>query len=730
MLYNYPMFDEMRENLYAKPDPFYDLSKPPSDGEVKIDGSWRIVGDAEEPTIGIAANDLIDFLKCHAEIELSVVEESGGANDIILTIRDAAHKEDAASESFHIDISSERIIVSGADAVGVMYGVFRIQEMMRRKHSPILTKGRFACSPMLKNRISRSPAAFFQGVEFEYLDTAYTDNYLRKMAHYHINGIWVHAHMRDLVATEVFPTLSGNAERYSDTVGRLIDRAAKFGIKVFIYCQEPMGIHKTDPFWNDNLDVRGHYSDSQNSYALCTSTQKVRDFLFEGSKRLFIELPGLGGLIVISSSEFNSHCFIGMETNCERCRSRTKSDVTSEVLNLLNAGAKAARKNAEIIAWNWSWGPHQSEIIKRLDDSISLMADYERGANRTFVGIKHTLDEYSLSYVGPSERFMEVAGHAGNERRMYAKLQLGVTHEIATVPYFPVMQKIAQKFLNMKKLGLAGVVECWNFGNILSRNIEVSNLFAWENDYEKPEDVLVPIAERDFGVEAAPGFLAAWRKFCEATDHYPFQNPFIYRGSLNYGGAYPLIFEKLDKIPPTSWHLFGEVEYEPDFSSYSNEWGDDIDVLCSNFGRDCTIDSFRIMTDEWGRGVEIMRSAVEKTPEPLMANAESELNVCMAIHSQFLTTYNFLHFIDLRDSYLNTETQPHKLALLYRLRKIALDEIANSETLKICAAKDNRLGFHGEAFGFFYNAAKIDEKIRITKQSVEHIDREISLLAD
>jgi hypothetical protein len=583
---------------------------------------------------------------------------------------------------------------------------------------------------MLKNRISRSPMAFFQGIELDYLETAYTDNYLQKMAHYYINGIWLYILMRDLITTEIFPHLGNNSQKYAKLIKSLCKRAAKYGIKVFIYCQEPMAVHETDPFWDNNQDIKGHFDETQNSYAMCTSTQKVKNFLFESAKQLFSEFKELGGLIMISSSEFNSHCFIREKTNCKRCKQRTKADVTAEVLNLINAGAKAARKDAEIIAWNWSWGAHQDKIISKLDDSISLIADYERGAHRSFDGIEHILDEYSLSYVGPSERFMEVFERAGTRRKMYAKLQLGVTHEIATVPYFPVMQKVAQKFLNMKQLGLEGVMECWNFGNILSRNIEVANLLSWKNDYQTPDEILKIVAARDFGEAASDYFVEAWQKFCDATDHYPFQVPFIYSGSLNYGGAYPLIFEKLNKKPPSSWHLFGEIEYRVDFAKWSSEWGDDIDILCRDFGRECTIDSFRMMTDKWGRGIEIMRRAMGKVPEALQVNAESEINVCTAIHSQFISTYNFLYFINLRDIMLKTEKRPHKRSLLYKLRKIALDEIKNALVLKECAVKDKRLGFHGEAFGYFYNVEKIDEKIEITKQSIAQIEQEINLLND
>ena len=726
MLYSYPFFDELCKNIYAEPEPFSELNKQALEQEIKLDSSWQIVCENNNETMNFAADDLHYFLKCHTGDELKLIDKDNDGKNIVLLLDDAL--TEYKSESYCLKIMSQKIIITGVDGSGVMYGVFRLQEIMRRNHAAIVKLGEYSSSPMLKNRISRSPSAFFHGVELDYIDSAYTDNYLQKMAHYYINGIWLHAHMRDLVKTKLFPDLGNNAITYMKLIRRISERAAKYGIKIFIYCQEPMGMHKNNPFWDNNLDIQGHFAETKNSYAMCTSTQKVKDFLFEGTKQLFNELPELGGLIVISSSEFNSHCFIGVETNCKRCKQRTKVDVTTEVLNLMNAGAKAAREDAEIIAWNWSWWTYQDKIINKLDDSINIIADFERGANRSFDGIEHILDEYSLSYIGPSERFMEVVGQVGNKRKIYGKLQLGVTHEIATVPYFPVKQIIAQKFHNMKKLELEGIMECWNFGNILSRNIEVSNLLAWENDYQTTSEILKPIAARDFGEVASDDFVEAWQKFCDATDHYPFDIPFIYYGALNYGGAYPLIFEKLNKKPPSSWHLFGEIEYQQDFAvSYSSEWGDDIDVLCAEFGRECSIDSFRLMTSEWGRGVEIMRNALAKVPELLKTNAKSEINVCTAIYSQFVSTYNFLYFINLRDIMIKTEKISHKRSLLYKLRKIALDEIENALTLKECATTDNRLGFHGEAFGYFYNAEKIDKKIEITKQSIAQIEQEIML---
>jgi hypothetical protein len=294
------------------------------------------------------------------------------------------------------------------------------------------------------------------------------------------------------------------------------------------------------------MEIRGHFQKSQSNYAMCTSIQKVKDFIFEISRLLFMELPNLKGLVIISFSEFNSHCHARGETNCERCKNRERDEVIAEVLNLLNAGAKAARTDAEVIAWNWSWGGYQEKIVSRLDETISLMGDYERGGKRSFDGIEHIVDEYSLSYVGPSEQFCEILHDAGRGRKKYAKLQLGVTHEIATVPYFPLMQKIVSKIANMKELGLSGMLECWNFGNILSRNIEVANMMAWDSCDTEPEEILKTLAARDFGKEAAQDFVRSWQTFCDASDHYPFSLRLLYIGPMNHGGAYPLIFEKVN----------------------------------------------------------------------------------------------------------------------------------------------------------------------------------------
>ena len=68
----------------------------------------------------------------------------------------------------------------------------------------------------------------------------------------------------------------------------------------------------------------------------------------------------------------------------------------------------------------------QREVIERLPAGVTVMADWERGGKRSWQGRELLVDEYSLGYPGPSERFLGSA-RAAQERgfSVMAKLQLG-----------------------------------------------------------------------------------------------------------------------------------------------------------------------------------------------------------------------------------------------------------------------------------------------------------------
>ena len=179
----------------------------------------------------------------------------------------------------------------------------------------------------------------------------------------------------------------------------------------------------------------------------CTSQPVVKKYLRSASEILARELPDLGGIIMISASEYSSHCIarcgmtlgamgekIEVKTTCPLCAEREAADVISEIITLMRDGIRAVSDTMEILAWNWSWTFFYEkpcrEIIERLPKDVILMLGFERGGTQDYCGHKDAIvNEYSISYAGPSEQCKEafaVANECG--LRTATKLQFGTTH--------------------------------------------------------------------------------------------------------------------------------------------------------------------------------------------------------------------------------------------------------------------------------------------------------------
>ena len=126
------------------------------------------------------------------------------------------------------------------------------------------------------------------------------------------------------------------------------------------------------------------------------------------------------------------------------------------------------------------------------------------------------MDEYSLTYVGPSERFSKTAEFENKRNKpILAKLQISTTHEAGTLPHLPVMYSIAQKLHNLRKYDCGGGMFTWNFGCFTSIVTELAKEFYFEpvTDFK---EILKNIAVRRYGAAAIPAVLTAWKHFSDA----------------------------------------------------------------------------------------------------------------------------------------------------------------------------------------------------------------------
>jgi len=296
-------------------------------------------------------------------------------------------------------------------------------------------------------------------------------------------------------------------------MNELIKRADSHGLKVFIYMQPPRGISSENSFWKKHPEVIGTSEtlkdDNDNDitvYSLCTSTEKAKEYLKSSASSLAKKLPGLGGIILITASEYPSHCWgrggymidgsgyvKERPINCPRCSEKNPAKVVNEIIKLLRDGIRSVSEEMEIIAWNWSWTAYEkdpsSNIINNLPKDVIYMADFERGATKKILGKKRAVDEYSISYSGPSKRFKNSAACAQKAGlKIMAKLQIGTTHELATVPNLPLIGNLYDKAKYIKEHDIAGFMGCWNFGNMITANTASFNYFLTKEPIAKVFD--------------------------------------------------------------------------------------------------------------------------------------------------------------------------------------------------------------------------------------------------
>jgi hypothetical protein len=554
-------------------------------------------------------------------------------------------------------------------------------------------------------------------------EQAYTDEELAGIAGEGFNAIWVHGLLHQLVNSPILPELGQNSELHLTAMRKLIVRAATHGLKVFIYMQPPRALPTDHPFWNTHPEVGGHTEERLPSddstpgtidfRCFCTSQPIVKQYLRDASERLASSLPDLGGIIMITASEYSSHCVarcgntlgamgetIIVKTTCPRCAEREPADIISEIITLMRDGIRAASNKMAILAWNWSWTFYYDipcrEIIEKLPKDVILMLGFERGGYQDYCGRKNAeVNEYSISFAGPSAQCIQahkVATELG--LRTAVKLQFGTTHELASVINLPLISNIFKKADFMRKNNMTGFMGCWNFGNMLSANSTGFNYFFSEAAPDNEVEALQTFAA-DYmpGCDSA-GVMTAWYSFAEAMVNYPFCIPFLYGGPTNYSLAYIPHPAPLNNISAGRAWL-------------NDKRGDDLKDCLADFTLDEVIAGFDKLTVGWTEGVKLFEQSLAGCNGEHAVTELANAKVCGAAFHSTLNTFKFYRLrLDWSEEKMNEYS------------KIAEDEIALLEEIKPVVASDSRLGYHSEAHAYMFSETLIQKKINELKAQI------------
>jgi hypothetical protein len=712
-------------------------------GEVSLGADWALRVDDTAPTVQVAADYLRQNVITSLGGELGCGEAS---HEIVLRVETSL---DENPETHQLTVTSEQVTVTGAGPQGVLQGCMRLVKLMRERGAAILPSGEERRSPLFKHRIHRSPLSPFYKEEMsgsyadpfnaEWIapgmsypgwtesdagpDMFYHENMLLRLAEHGFNGIWIRGSFRHFARVSVFPEFGTESDLILSRLQKVAQRAARYGIQVFLYLNEPLGMSASDEFFTKYPQCAGAPSRFEPMVNLCSSSSEVKIYLRESAEYIFRQVPELAGFVMITASEYPSHCWCrskyspddeqaasGEVQACPRCRERTPHETVAEVVDLIRQGAQAVKPEAEIIAWNWSWAmwepDPQAGVLEALPPEVIVMGDYERGEPTEARGFAYTNDEYNLKVVGPSQRFRGVADfQLSRGRPVYARIQIGTTHENPVVPYLPVAQKIAQKYHTMHETGVSALMTCWNFGNMPSLGTEIAGEFSFGPQATVDEGLLA-IASRHFGQAVAADVVQAWQLMSEAHDNFPGSIPVMYTGPISRGPAFYLLFDQVNKPFPHSWLFVKDVE--------GDQFG-----WASPFGPEKVLECFRAEVEGGEKALGVLKEALGKVTGEDRRRLVKETGLMEFHLVQTECAANVTEFLLLRNAYYEASDPAEKIRLLDQIEKICHDERATAQRALPLLAADARLGWHGEAYGYMISPELIAEKLARLEALIE-----------
>jgi hypothetical protein len=541
----------------------------------------------------------------------------------------------------------------------------------------------------------------------------YPDGLLERLSAVGINGVWLHALLRDMApGGTTFPEFGAGHEQRLANLRVLVERAKKYGISVYLYMNEPRAMPAS--FFKDRPEMGGVREGE--FMALCTSHPAVRQWMGEALAYVFRQVPELGGVYTITASENLTNCAShGDWRSCQVCKERSDADIIAEVAAVIEEGVHRGNPKANVLVSDWGWRGHGDapDIIARLPKSVWLMSVSEWNLPIERGGIKTTVGEYSISAVGPGPRALQhwkAAQQAG--LKTGTEIQFNNTCEIASVPYLPVMDLVAEHCRNLSSAKLDAMLIGWTMGGYPSPNIQLARQLS-----RLPPDkglqplgpdagtVLDALARERFGIEGGPHARKAWTLMSDAFRQYPFHISVVYTSPVQCGPANALYPSKTG-YKATMWG----IPY------------DDVDSWRGPYPPEVFAAQFEKIVEGWRPGIAELQAAVEKAPPDRCDEAQADLRLARAAAINLQSVANQTRFILARDALAdpsNTPSPEQRQGLRAEIKRCLESEIVLARELFALVQEDSRIGFEPSC-QYFYLPLDLVEKVVNCRWLLEH----------
>lgn len=512
-----------------------------------------------------------------------------------------------------------------------------------------------------------------------------------------VNGLWMHGVLSSLSPYPFKPALSANYRENREKLKALIRRAARFGVRIYLYFNEPRCL---DIASFSDLSLAGQ---RQGEYAaLCSSRGETEKYLYDAVYDLVKEIPDLGGIITITMSENLTHCNSQQTRNCPRCKNIPAEELASRVNNVIARAVRESGAKTEVIANLWGWSPlmgwSEAQTLRGvdlLDKDVSVMCVSEYGLRLNKGGVEIELSEYSVADIGPSAIARAALARAAEKgHKIYAKIQANNSWECSCVPYLPVFDTVYEHLKNLSEIGVKDYMLSWTLGGYPSVTLSLVRDFA-----EKGENFSLPrwYAET-FGKESER-VRAAVKEFCAAFKAYPISLGTLYYSPKNLGAA-------------NLWSLQPEEKH----SAMVGFSFDDYERWIDPYPYEVYLAQYEKLLRGWEKGLSLLESA---------ENGEETRRLARYARAAYL------HF---KTDALQTEFSFYKKDVKKNAEKL-LAIVGEEEEIVLSLAalqrQDPYIGFEASNH-YFYTDRNLAEKylqMRAMKETLRHFAAENALSA-
>ena len=514
---------------------------------------------------------------------------------------------------------------------------------------------------------------------------SFPEGLLQKLAAEGVNAVWMHVVLNTLVKDRKYPEFGVGSETRIANLKRLVERTAKYGIKVYLYLNEPRCL-RSEFFAKAGRDeIRGVTEDGKGITAMCTSSPETRRWLRDSLASLFSQAKGLGGVFTITMSENLTSCASHRQREgCPRCKGRSVGEIIAEVNATVVEGVTAGDPDAEVIVWNWSWPTGiEDEVFPRLPKrNCRVMAVSENGMPVTVGDRTVPVHDYSISQVGPGENALRCWDAAKrNGLPVVAKVQACSSWELSPFPYIPVLDLVDEHARKLSAAGVDGVMLSWSCGSAPTMNLRP---FGGES--------LDEIARSEYGEKAVAKVRKAWTAFSEGFRRYPFEIVTLYKAPQQWGPANPLYPQRTGYSATMVGFPYDDLCYSATIGKWDMQW-------CGRFRPEPWIARFEQVRDGFEEGCRLFAEALGDMDGDLRARAVRDLEMFRAQTLHFRSVVDQSRFVMARDRGDRTA-----------MRALAVRELEAAKRLLPIVRGDSRIGYECSNH-YYYIPQDVREKI-------------------